>query len=71
MLGELFLSRIPINKKRMSIPGSEVSERLSYEDYNDGGRYSPIGFPRELKALEAQMDYVPTMEELDSDDTAA
>lgn len=70
-LGELFLSRIPINKKRMSIPGSEVPERLSYEDYNDGGRYSPIGFPRELKALEAQMDYVPTMEELDSDDTAA
>lgn len=48
-----------------------MSERLSYEDYNDGGRYSPIGFPRELKALEAQMDYVPTMEELDSDDTAA
>lgn len=70
-LGELFLSRIPINKKRMTLPGTEVPERLSYEDYNDGGSYSPIGFPRELKALEAQMDYVPTMEELDSDDTAA
>lgn len=70
-LGELFLSRIPINKKRMTLPGTEVPERISYEDYNDGGSYSPIGFPRELKALEAQMDYVPTMEELDSDDTAA
>lgn len=70
-LGELFLSRIPINKKRMTLPGTEVPECLSYEDYNDGGSYSPIGFPRELKALEAQMDYVPTMEELDSDDTAA
>ncbi|WAM50886.1 hypothetical protein [Vreelandella venusta] len=70
-LGELFLSRIPINKKRMTIPGIELPERLTYEDYDDGGYYSPIRFPQELKALEAQMGYVPSMEELDSDDTAA
>lgn len=70
-LGELFLSRIPINKKRMTLPGTEVPERLSYEDYDDGGYYSPIRFPRELKELEAQMGYVPSIEELDSDDTAA
>lgn len=70
-LGDLFLSRIPVNHERVMLQGTEVPERLPFEDYDDGGRYSPIRFPRELKELEAQMSYVPSIEELDSDDTAA
>lgn len=70
-LGDLFLSRIPVKDKKVSLPGTEIPKRLASEDYDDGGYYSPIRFPRELEALEAQMGYVPSVEELDSDDTAA
>lgn len=68
-LGDLLLSRIPIDRTRVSLPGTTIPTRLPCEDYDDGGGYSPIRFPRELKALEAQMGYVPSMEELDTDDT--
>ncbi len=70
-LGELFLSRIPVDHKRIKLPGTEIPERLPFEDYKDGGRYSPIRFPRELKELEEKMGFVPSLEELDSDDNAA
>lgn len=70
-LGDLFLSRIPVDRKPIKLPGTEIPERLPFEDYKDGGRYSPIRFPRELKELEEKMGFVPSLEELDSDDNAA
>lgn len=70
-LGDLFLSRIPVDHKRIKLPGTEIPERLPFEDYKDGGYYSPIRFPRELKELEEKMGFVPSLDELDSDDTAA
>ena len=69
-LGDLFLSRIPIDHTPIKLPGTEIPERLPFEDYQDGGRYSPIRFPRELKDLEERMGFVPSLEELDSDDNA-
>ncbi len=70
-LGDLFLSRIPVDCKPIKLPGTEIPERLIVEDYKDGGRYSPIRFPRELKELEEKMGFLPSLDELDSDDTAA
>ncbi|CAD5264521.1 conserved hypothetical protein [Halomonas sp. 59] len=70
-LGDLFLSRIPVDHKRIKLPGTEIPERLPFEDYKDGGYYSPIRFPRELKELEEKMGFVPSLDELDNDDTAA
>ncbi|MBS3667086.1 hypothetical protein [Vreelandella boliviensis] len=70
-LGDLFLSRIPVDHAPIKLPGTEIPKRLPFEDYQDGGRYSPIRFPRELKELEEKMGFVPSLEELDSDDNAA
>nr|WP_290695548.1 hypothetical protein [Halomonas sp. UBA3074] len=48
-LGDLFLSRIPVDHAPIKLPGTEIPKRLPFEDYKDGGYYSPIRFPRELK----------------------
>ncbi|MDN3559251.1 hypothetical protein [Vreelandella neptunia] len=39
--------------------------------YKDGGYYTAIRFTRELKELEEKMGFVPSLDELNSDDTAA
>lgn len=70
-LGDLLLSRTPVDHAPIKLPGTEIPERLPFEDYKDGGYYSPIRFPRDLKELEEKMGFVPSLEELDSDNTAA
>lgn len=63
-LGELVASILPKVRKVVT-PTAQLPERLSYEA--DANEYpSTFGFSRRLKELEALMEYVPSLDDLDA-----
>ena len=64
-LGELLVRYMPSLDGQQGMPVTQLPPRLEYEaeakDYP-----SSLGFARRLKELELQMEYVPSLDDLDS-----